>query len=587
MLPVTDIRQISLRTGARDAGTLVAAFIRTVDEHRDEPALRWRAGGCCRAMTWAEYAKQASAVAAGLAGLGVRRGEHVVLLLRNQPEFYVADMACLLLGAVPVSVYLSPAVEALAQAIAGCDAVACIVENAVFLDRVRKAVQGLGTVAPRLIGVDEDTAGRDVVSLAELAEGSGLDPAAAAATARPGDTATMLYTSGTTGKPKGVPLTHAKLLFATWTLSQRMGVSLTRRRQLSYLPMAHIGERLATHYLHMVQGSTVTCCPDLTNFPAALQATAPHMLFGAPRMWERLHDAIVARLDGDPALRARMAGPALRPAERRVLLRHVLGGLGLAEIVVAIVGSAPLPRHVQQFWLDIGFPLADCYGQTENCGMGTWDPRDIVLGTCGKPFDGMEFSFSPAGEILVRGPAVFDGYHRDPEATAKVLDADGWYHTGDLGRFDSGGNLVLGGRMNDMIVPTSGHNISPGPLEQKLCRIPCIGYAMVIGHGRPHLAAVLALDPESASAWAAAHGKPGTSLADLAADPDLRKIVGAGVAAINAELPGAERIRRHVVVDDSWPLASDLLTATGKIRRAGVARRYAGLIDEMYQRDQA
>ena len=345
--------------------------------------------------------------------------------------------------------------------------------------------------------------------------------------------------------------------------------------------MAHIGERLATHYLHMFQGSTVTCCPDLAEFPAMLRATSPHMLFGAPRMWERLYEQVQARIDADPGLSARVRDPHLSPGERRELLRDVLAGLGLADVKVAIVGSAPLPRRIHEFWLGLGFPLADCYGQTETGGLATWDPHDIVLGTCGKPFDGIDVRIADDGEILVRSPGVFGGYHADPEATARVLDRDGWYHTGDLGRFDEGGNLVLHGRKNDVLVPTSGHNVHPAPLEERLRRIPGIAHAMVVGHGRPYLAAVLALDPE----WAPQHGKPGASLAELAADPELRSRIERAIDEINERLPGAERIRRFALVPDPWPLASDVLTATGKMRRAGVARRYAGLIDAMYERD--
>jgi long-subunit acyl-CoA synthetase (AMP-forming) len=541
--------------------TLVSEFVRTVAERADEPALRWWLDGPTepeRELTWREYADRAAAVAAGLADVGVRRGDHVVLLLRNRVEFYLADTACLLLGAISVSVYLSPDVAALARAIADSAAVACVVENDTFLARARAALSIVDKTVP-LIGVD--TAAPDVVPFADLTRHSGLDLAAAAAGARPGDTATMLFTSGTTGPPKGVPLTHANLVFATRTLRARMGVSLTGCRQLSYLPMAHIGERLATHYLHLAQGSVVTCCPELADFPAMLRATAPHMLFGAPRMWERLHDQITA-LGTDP--------------------RAALAELGLADVLVAIVGSAPLPRHVQRFWLDLGVPLADCYGQTENCGMGTWDPHDIVLGTCGKPFDGMEIGFTDDSEILVRGPAVFGGYHRNPASTATAIDADGWYHTGDLGHLDDGGNLVLRGRLTDVLVPTSGHNVAPAPLEHRLCRIPLVGHAVVVGHGRPHLAAVLALDEPAATEWAAAHDRADASIAELATDPALLAEIDAAVAAVNADLPGSERIRAHVVVTEIWQPATDVLTATGKLRRPGVTARYAVLIDTLY-----
>ena len=540
-------------------GTLLDAFARTAAAYPDVPAVRWRE----QVMTWGQYAERACAVAAGLAALGVRRGDHVVLLLRNRPEFYLADLACLLLGAVPVSVYLSPAVEPLAHVLASCEPAAVVAETAAFADRARAAAGQAAIPAPHLIVVDPAADG-DTLPFGHLPETEPVSLAAAAAAAQPGEVATMLYTSGTTGNPKGVPLTHANLMFAAATLSARMGVSLAGRRQLSYLPMAHIGERLATHYLHMIQGSTVTCCPDLAEFPAVLRQTSPHMLFGAPRMWERLQAGVAARLTS--------AG--------QQVTGDLLAEFGLADILTAIVGSAPLPRYVHEFWLEAGVPLANCYGQTESCGVGTWDPHDIVLGTCGKPFGGTEIGFTSGGEILVRGPALFGGYFRDAAATARAVDDGGWYHSGDVGRLDSGGNLILGGRQDDVLVPTSGHNVQPAPVEASLARIGCVGHAMVIGHGRPYLVALLVLDPEATAAWAAAAGVPPDA---AGGHPDLLALVADGVEAVNAGLPGAERIRRHAVVADAWPLASDLLTATGKMRRGGIARRYAGLIETLYR----
>jgi long-chain acyl-CoA synthetase len=219
--------------------------------------------------------------------------------------------------------------------------------------------------------------------------------------------------------------------------------------------------------------------------------------------------------------------------------------------------------------------------------MGAWNPHQVTLGTCGTPFPGMELRLGDNQEILVRGPAVFDGYFHRPDETAAVLDAEGWYHTGDLGRFDEAGNLVLAGRMNDVIVPTSGHNVSPGTLEEHLNRIPLVGYAMVVGHGRPYLAALLNLDPEAAAAWADARGRPGIPVAEVAAHSEALAEIGRGIDELNARLPGAERIRTYLVVGEPWPLASDLLTATGKMRRTGVITRYADAIDELYAQDQA
>ncbi|HWD05844.1 MAG TPA: AMP-dependent synthetase/ligase [Kribbella sp.] len=565
--------------GSEAPTTLLDSLRATVGSRAAEPALRVGCGAVRVELTWAEYARRAERAAGGLARLGIGRGDHVVLLLRNRPEFHVADVACLLLGAVPVSVYLSPDVEALAHVARDCEAKACIAETEADLTRARAALARPGVPPMQLIGVDVQ--GNDVLPFAEL-DAPGIE--LAKAQAAPSATATMLYTSGTTGNPKGAPLTHQNLTFAAWTLGERMGVSLAGGRLLSYLPMAHIGERLATHYFHIAQGAVVECVPALADMPALLARTSPHMLFGAPRMWERLYEQVRTRLDAEPALRSAAADTALAPAARRELMRPVLQPLGLADLRVAIVGSAPLPRYVQQFWLDHDIPLADCYGQTETCGMGAWNPSEIALGTCGTAFPGMELGFTGEGEILVRGPAVFGGYFRLPDASAAVLDADGWYRTGDLGELDGSGNLVLRGRMTEILVPTSGHNVSPVPLEEKLCRIPLIGQAMVVGHGRPHLAAVLALDPEAAAAWAAGSGRSGASLAEIAELPEIREAVAVAIDEINSSLPGPERIRDHVVVGEHWPLASELLTATGKLRRKGVRARYAAEIDALYAR---
>jgi long-chain acyl-CoA synthetase len=336
-------------------------------------------------------------------------------------------------------------------------------------------------------------------------------------------------------------------------------------RQLSYLPMAHIGERLATHYLHLVSGTVVTCCPELGELDTYLAEVVPEFLFGAPRLWERLRAAALADAGSNDAV-----------AVARALARR-----GLGDLQVAITGSAPMSPDVHRFWLDQGVPLADCYGQTESSGIGTWDPADIVVGTCGKPFAGVELRVLDDGEIALRHPGVFAGYFGHPEQTAEVLDADGWYRTGDFGERDTAGNLRVLGRKNDMLVPTSGYNVSPVVIETELRQLPCVAHAVVIGHGRPYLTALLSLDPAASEQWAtelraAAGGSPDRLPASLLAE------IEAGITQINAGLPGAERVRAFRIVADTWTADSDVLTATGKLRRQGVLDRYAPVIDEMY-----
>ncbi|WP_160573725.1 AMP-dependent synthetase/ligase [Actinomadura physcomitrii] len=539
--------------------TLLAAVVRTVSERRLEPALRWRAGAGYSTMNWQEYLDRSLAAAAGLRRLGVDRGDRVLLLSGNRPEFHVMDLACMLLGAIPISVYNSPSIPALAHVVDHSAATTFLVENRTFHERVLAAAETLG-LQPTVIGLDTgDDSG--AIPFEALTGSARLDLDEAVRAVGPDDVATVIYTSGTSGRPKGVPLRHRNLVFSATALARRIAEPLSGMRQVSYLPMAHIGERLATHYLHLAAGTLVTCCPTLAELDDVIADIRPQFLFGAPRLWERLRDAVIAE-----------AGGAGGDAVSQVLARR-----GLADLSVAITGSAPMPPHVHRFWLDQGVPLADCYGQTESGGVGTWDPHDIAIGTCGKAFDGVEVKVLEDGEIAVRGPAVFSGYLHDPDKTAEVLDADGWYRTGDLGRLDTAGNLSVVGRKNEMLVPTSGHNVSPIGIESSLRQLPCVAHAVVVGHGRPYLTALLTVDAAACEQWAAERG--------LAADPlppELRAEIEAGVKTINDRLPGAERIRAYRLITEMWDMGSDVLTASGKLRRRGVTERYAEVIDEMY-----
>lgn len=561
----------------QDASTLTEAFHRTVETCAQHVAVTCACSG--RTLTWAQYGHEAAALADGFSSMGIRAGDHVVLMLSNRADFYLVDTALLLIRAIPVSVYNSPSIERLSYIWGHCSPVAVVVEDDTQLGRARAAGADSGH-HPHLVAVEEVPTTGDLVMLSDLAATSPTDLAELSGHARPDDTATMLYTSGTTGDPKGVPLTHRNLLFAARTLTKRMGISLRGRRQLSYLPTAHIGERLATHYVHMLEGSEVTCCANLDFFPETLARAKPHMLFGAPRMWEKLY----ARMRDLAATNPGADPTAAVPGSDEALQRH-LETIGLGHIDIAIVGSAPLPRHIHEFWRSAGIPLADCYGQSETCGVGTWDPHDLVLGTCGKPFDGVDVEISDLGEILIRSEAVFAGYYRDVTRTRMVLDSDGWFHTHDLGSLDPDGNLTVRGRLDDLLVPTSGHNVSPAPIEARLLQIPLVSHAVLCGSGKPYITALLVLDSEAVAKWAADLGWAERSLTTLATDPTVRSVVSRHIDDINASLPGAERIKSFALLsggETEWAPDTPLMTATGKIRRAQVLQRYSETIESMY-----
>ena len=589
--------------------TITDAFLSTIAARPDVVALRAGPGEGAPTLTWSEYADAAGRIAAGLGALGLRRGDRVALMLRNRPEFHAADMGVVLAGGTPVSIYNSSPPDRIAYVVDHAEARFAIVDdaNACRFAAARTLLAGLEKVVS--VG---DKGGGDL-TLAELSAGDPVDLDLAAAAVAPDDLLTIIYTSGTTGDPKGVMLTHANLRFAVDTYRTVLGRSLEGLRQVSFLPMAHIAERMATHYFHVCEGSDVTTCDDLAALLPTMVSVQPEWFFSAPRLWEKLRGALEAMVAADPARAESFA--AVRTLGWRVFLaerggsgadpgltaewaearrRHVtplLGKVGLGRVLIALTGAAPMPPGTSEFFLSLGLPLSEVWGMSETAGLGTWSPHHIVPGTTGRPVPGVEIRLGPVadggvaegeGEILVRGPCVFGGYLHDTERTAEALDGEGWLHTGDIGRFDADGNLVIVDRLKDIIVPSSGHNVSPARLEALLKECPLVGQACVVGDGRAHVAALVVPDPEMARVWAARHDLAGAPLADVAADPAFRAEVDEFITAVNGTVPPAERIVAFAVLGEEWVPDSDVLTPTAKLKRRSVTTRYAALIDSLY-----
>jgi long-chain acyl-CoA synthetase len=579
--------------------TFTGAFAARVAAQPADVALRTGTAAGGLQLTWADYADQACRLAAAFRDLGLRRGERVALMLRNRPEFHLVDMAVLLAGGTPVSIYNSSPSDRIAHVLRHAQAGLAVVDGA-FAKRfaaARHDAPSLGAVVGVGGGGDHPLAG--------LLSSDPLDLETAAAEVTSEDLLTIIYTSGTTGDPKGVMLTHANLAFAVETYATVLGRSLQGLRQVSYLPMAHIAERLATHYFHIAEGSVVTTCDDLATLLPTMVAVQPEWFFSAPRLWEKLQAGIEAMAAADPPQAEGLAearrlgwavflagrdggGPSAAlarewEAARREHVEPVLRKVGLGSVIIALTGAAPTPRHTSEFFLSLGVPLSEVWGMSETSGLGTWSPHHIVPGTVGTPTPGIELRLGDDDEILVRGPCVFAGYLNEPGRTAQVLDADGWLHTGDVGRFDTRGNLQIVDRIKDLIVPSSGHNVSPAQLEALLKQCPLVGQACVVGDGRPHVVALLVPDPDVARVWAARHRVEGVSLADLARHPDFRAEIATFVEGINGQVPPAERIAAFEVIGEEWLPDSDVLTPTAKLKRRAVGQRYFRLIDGLYQ----
>jgi long-chain acyl-CoA synthetase len=584
------------------SGTVTRQFVETVAAYRDRTALRCKDGEGFREWTWAEYADRAARLAGALGDLGIGAGDRVVMLMRNRPEFHVADIAVMLCGATPISIYNSSAPDQIQYLAGHCRAVAAIVEDGAYLDRLLSVRADLPSL--RHVAVIEEPAGgkpAGVLGWDEMLGHAPVDLDAAAGIAKPSDLATVIYTSGTTGPPKGVMLDHANIV---WTVDcYRATVDVEPGwRAVSYLPMAHIAERMTSHYLGIASSFEVTTCPDPGQIVLYLGAVRPQTFFAVPRVWEKAYASLHAAVAADPAkaeefasalevgwevseLRARGEEPTGELATRFALaagsLEFVRGLIGLDHAVICVTGAAPIPFEVLRFFRALGLPLSEIYGLSETSGPMTWTPFRVRIGTVGPPMPGIEVRLDEDGEVCCRGGNVFRGYLDAPEKTAEVLEPDGWFHSGDIGTFDEAGYLRIVDRKKEIIITAGGKNISPANLEAALKAGQIIGQACAIGDDRPFVSALLVLDPDTAPVWARQHGID-APFEELASNPDVLAEVQREVDAANAGFSQVERIKRFKLLDKEWLPDSEELTPTMKLKRRGVHAKWAREIEELY-----
>jgi long-chain acyl-CoA synthetase len=580
--------------------TMCAAFHRTVARRPDEIALRTAGGG--PACTWAEYADRVTGIAAGLAAAGVGPGDPIALLLTNRPEFHFVDTAAQHVRAVPFSCYNTSSPAQIDYLLSASGARVAVTEKAL----AAALAPHVGGALRLLIVVDgDDDQPAGVVGLAGLAAAgdAGFDLAKAAGEVGPDDLLTLVYTSGTTGRPKGVEITHANMVAMAAATAPLLGIR-GGDRMISFLPAAHIADRWASHYLNTWAGTELTCLADHRQIGAALAEVRPTLFGAVPQVWQRLVGGI--RRLPDPTMRAaveqsveiglrhqraQLAGEVSaelamlhRAADQRVL-GPLRARLGLDQVRVAVTAAAPTPPEIVEFVNAIGVPLVEGWGMSEVSGLGTLVPPGTVRSaTIGLPVPGLEVRLLDDGELLVRGPMVMRGYRDQPAETAAAIDPDGWLHTGDIARRDDDGYLRLVDRKKELLITTGGKNIAPAGVELALrTHCPLIAQAVVIGDARPHLTALLVIDPEVA----AATGLPPMGPAELAAHPGVREAVAAGVAAANATLSRAEQVRDYQVLPEVWLPGGDLVTPTMKVRRHAVLRRYAEQVDALYPADRS
>jgi long-chain acyl-CoA synthetase len=609
-----DVAAVREEYEARILGLHMPATVRQAAERfGDAPAFSDRFdvpdGESWSTITWAETWALTQQVAAALIDLRVDKGDPVAIMAANRTAHTLADYGAMTAAAVPMSIYNTLAQDQVAFIAGESRPVVVILEDHDRYQRWERALEEVDSVRhlvllseadrvddPRAMTWDDFLArGRDTTAVEERMD-----------RITPDLPATYLYTSGTTGNPKGVVLTHHNVMFEAVSTLDNAGLK-GPQRSISYLPLAHIAERVLATYAPPFLGSHVHAIPDPAGLLGALGEVHPTAFFGVPRVWEKIRTGISAKLAEDPdpanqelvknAMAAGLAwtqaheyGNEMTPEVEEAYARAdeaILGFLrlllGLDQVEWAASAAAPMPLEVARFMGGLGLRVYDVYGMTETTGAFTSNgPDHFKLGTVGVPNPGIEVRLDEDGEILCRGPVNTPGYYKQEAATRSLIDEDGWIHTGDIGTVDEDGFYSVVDRKKEIIITSAGKNIAPSNIENYLKESPIVGHAMALGDDRSYVVAILTLDGEVAPLVAAKMGIEFSDLADLSTKPEIRAMAQAAVDRANERLSRPEQVKAWELLPDEWTAESEELTPTLKLKRRVVRTKYADVVDGLY-----
>ncbi|HEV2734698.1 MAG TPA: long-chain fatty acid--CoA ligase, partial [Longimicrobiaceae bacterium] len=590
--PVSQNRLVPLAPVERD--TIPRIFLHAVDRHARADALRYKDGAAWRPVSHREVEERAARLAAALAAGGVERGDRVAILSENRPEWAVTDYAVLGMGAIVVPVYGTLPANQVAYVLENCGARVVFASTPAQVGKVLEA-RGELPALERVIAFDDPAGAPGVERFGEVLEAgrgavergeAGSFREAALRVARD-DVATLIYTSGTTGDPKGVMLTHYNLASnVAACLQHGLGAIIrTGDTALSFLPLSHVFERMVD-YLYWDQGVCIAYAESMDRVADNLTEVHPQIAVSVPRLFEKIYARVMgatgakkhvvswARRVGERAADERLAGrePSgalglqFRLADRLVFsqLRERTGG----KLNSFVSGGAPLSAGVARFFYAAGLPVYEGYGLTETSPVIAVNrPGHVRLGTVGQVVPGVEVRIGDRGEILTRGPHVMKGYWNNPEASAKAVDSDGWFHTGDVGELDADGFLRITDRLKDLIVTAGGKNIAPQPIENAAAMSPYVAQAVMIGDRRPFPVFLLVPDWENLGAWAGQQGIDASDRAALARDPRVRQLLERDAMGRLGEFARYELPKKVALIAEELSIESGTLTPTLKVKR--------------------
>ena len=598
--------------------TLPRLFRHVVKERGDAVAMREKHLGIWRAITWREYGERARHVGLGLVALGLQPRDVVSVISDNCPEWLYTDLGTMSVGGVTNGIYTTDSPRQVEYILNDSGTRFFFAENEEQLDKILE----VRARCPQLVKIfvydmeglhdfhDEQV--MPFVALLELgARYEREHPGALDSLveiARPHDLAILVYTSGTTGPPKGAMLSHQNIIFQLG-YSDFIAEPRPGDQQLSFLPLSHVAERTFTVFFPLRTGATVNFAESIDTVPENIREVAPAVFFAVPRIWEKFYSGVALRMrEATPIgkLAYRWAiGIGTQMAERRIagrtpslflrllyrvadffVLDNVKRSLGLHRARGAATGAAPIAPDLIKWYMALGLDLREVYGQTENCGLATAMPAHrIKLGTVGVARPDTEVRLSPAGEILLRGPHVFLGYYKNPARTAETV-VDGWLHTGDVGEIDADGFVRVTDRMKDIIITAGGKNVTPSEIENQLKFSPFIADAVVIGDQRKFLACLVMIDPETVAQFAQERSVPFTDFASLCRTKEVQDLIWAEIERVNKQLARVETIKTFRLIEQILTPEDEELTPTMKLKRSFVNRKYKDVIDAMYERSE-
>ena len=601
--------------------TVPARVRRRAQQAPDRVAMRTKTLGIWQEITWRDYWDQVELVAHGLVALGVAPGDRVAIHADNRPEWLYTDVACGAVRAVSVGLYPTNPPAEVAYLLADSGATVLVAEDQEQVDKALEVKDGLAALQrivylePRGVRRYHDPALLAWDELLELgrrhrAERPGL-LAELAAEVRDDDVVSLLYTSGTTGPPKGAMLTVGNVDFAIRTLVDDGGFFEDPGPDdvtLSYLPMCHVAERIATEWENAAAGTQVHFAESIDTVQQDLRAVQPTLFFAVPRIWEKIRATVEVRMASASRLKRANYRFWMRQAERigaelvrnggthtaATRLRYAAGypflfralrkRIGLQRCRFAGSGAAPVAPELLQWFHGLGVVVHEIYGMTENTAVATANrPGRVKVGTVGEPHPGVELRLDElTGEILTRHPGVFKGYWNKPAETAEVLDPDGWLHTGDVGEWVDGTHLRIVDRIKDILITSGGKNVSPSEIENSLKFSPFVREVVVVGDRRAYLTALVGIELDTVGDWAQRRRVPYTTYRDLSEKPEVLRLVQQVIADTNQRLARAESIRKFRVIPKELDHEDGELTATQKVKRAAIAAAFADLIDDMY-----